>query len=144
MLPVILVDEISVIDERSPVLGDSSFDTTARKRAFAYMLSGKDDTGIVTAERKDIANARRNAQLGMISDLLSPIEERLQKQSAQDPEQSIDKKSKKRSPHFPNLFLTIRKNGDHWRQDAARQSRINVKPTHRSSRSMNFSHNISC
>jgi hypothetical protein len=91
MLPVILVDEISVIDERSPVLGESSFDTTARKRAFAYMLSGKDDTGIVTAERKDIANARRNAQLGIISNLLSPIEERLQKQSAQDPEQSIDK-----------------------------------------------------
>jgi hypothetical protein len=91
MLPVILVDEISVIDERSPVLGDSSFDTTARKRAFAYMLSGKDDTGIVTAERTDIVNARRSAQLGIISDLLLPIEERLRKQSAQDPEQSIDK-----------------------------------------------------
>ncbi|MDE5455243.1 hypothetical protein GWE18_20820 [Bradyrhizobium sp. CSA112] len=91
MLPVILVDEISVIDERSPVLGDSSFDTTARKRAFAYMLSGKDDTGIVTVERKDIANARRNAQLGIISDLLSPIEERLQKQFAKESDESIDK-----------------------------------------------------
>jgi hypothetical protein len=91
MLPVILVDEISVIDERSPVLGDSSFDTTARKRAFAYMISGKDDTGIVTAERKDIASARRSAQLGIISDLLSPLEERLEKQSATDAEHSIDK-----------------------------------------------------
>jgi hypothetical protein len=89
MLPVILVDEISVIDERSPVLGDSSFDTTARKRAFAYMLSGKDDTGIITAERKDIVSARRTAQLGIISDLLSPIEERLGKQSAAS-EKSID------------------------------------------------------
>ena len=54
LLPVFLVDEVAVIDERSPVLGKSSFDTTARKRAFAYMLSGKDDAGIIATERKEI------------------------------------------------------------------------------------------
>jgi hypothetical protein len=91
MLPLILVDEISVIDERSPVLGKSSFDSTARKRAFAYMLSGKDDSGIIAAERKDIANARVNAQLGIIADLLSPIEERLEHRSPQDTEESIER-----------------------------------------------------
>ena len=89
LLPVFLVDEVAVIDERSPVLGKSSFDTTARKRAFAYMLSGKDDAGIIATERKEILSARLNAQLGILSDLLSPIEERLQKRPPS--EESIDK-----------------------------------------------------
>jgi hypothetical protein len=71
MLPLFLVDEVSIIDEQSPVLGKTGFDATPRKRAFAYMLSGKDDTGIVATERKDIATARLNAQLGVISDLLN-------------------------------------------------------------------------
>lgn len=91
MLPVFLVDEISVIDERSPVLGRSTFDTTSRKRAFAYMLSGKDDTGIIATEKREIANARLNAQLGIIDDLLSPIEQRLEKGSPQETEDSVEK-----------------------------------------------------
>ncbi len=58
ILPLFLVDEVSVIDERSPVLGRVGFDDTARKRAFAYMLTGKDDTGIVASEKKEIVGAR--------------------------------------------------------------------------------------
>ena len=91
MLPLFLIDEVSIIDERSPVLGRVGFDATARKRAFAYMLSGKDDSGIIATERKDIASARLNAQLGVISDLLSPIEQRLQNRTIQDINDSIDK-----------------------------------------------------
>ena len=91
MLPLFLVDEVSIIDERSPVLGRTGFDATARKRAFAYMLSGKDDAGIIATERKDIASARLNAQLGVISDLLNPIEQRLQNRTIQDVNDSIDK-----------------------------------------------------
>jgi hypothetical protein len=78
MLQLFLVDEVSVIDERSPVLGRASFDGTTRKRAFAYILSGKDDAGIVASERRDITAARLSAQLGIISDLLAPIEQRIQ------------------------------------------------------------------
>jgi hypothetical protein len=89
LLPTFLIDEISVIDEVSPVLGRSSFDTTARKRAFAYLLSGKDDSSIIVAERKDILKARMEAKLGVISELLSPIEERLQKRPQS--EESIEK-----------------------------------------------------
>lgn len=91
LLPLILVDEISVIEERSPALGNSGFDTTARKRAFAYLLSGKDDSGIIAAEKKESVNARRGAQLGLIEELLSPIEQRLEKRSADDTDDSADK-----------------------------------------------------
>ncbi|WP_340672205.1 hypothetical protein [Bradyrhizobium ottawaense] len=91
LLPLFLVDEISVIHERSPILGDSGFDVTARRRAFAYLLSGKDDSGIIAAEKKEIVNARRGAQLGLIEDLLTPIEQRLQKKIADGTEDSVEK-----------------------------------------------------
>jgi hypothetical protein len=58
---------------------------------FAYMLSGKDDAGIIASERKDIATARLNAQLGIISDLLTPIEQRLQSRAPLDTDETIDK-----------------------------------------------------
>lgn len=91
MLPLFLVDEVSVIDERSPVLGRAGFDDTARKRAFAYMLSGKDDSGIVAREKKEIATARLNAQLDVISDLLAPLEQRIQGRISSEDDDSIDK-----------------------------------------------------
>ncbi|KWV53124.1 hypothetical protein AS156_09090 [Bradyrhizobium macuxiense] len=91
LLPMFLVDEVSIIDEESPVVGRIGFDATARKRAFAYMLSGKDDAGIIATEKKDIAAARLNAKLDVISELLIPIEERLQKHTIQDAGESIDK-----------------------------------------------------
>ncbi|MFY0184904.1 hypothetical protein ACTT2I_08365 [Stenotrophomonas sp. PUT21] len=74
-LPVLLVDEIAVIDERSPVLGKSGFSETAHKRTFSFMLSGKDDAGIVTSEEKVLVKARSTAQLGVITELLAPLEE---------------------------------------------------------------------
>ncbi|MFB0488648.1 hypothetical protein ABIE45_001234 [Methylobacterium sp. OAE515] len=76
-IPPILVDEISVIEEQSPVLGRSGYDSTARERMFAFMLSGKDDRGVIAAERREITTTRLNAQLGLIVDLLAPLEKRL-------------------------------------------------------------------
>ncbi|WP_343262981.1 hypothetical protein [Luteimonas qiangzhengi] len=78
-LPVLLVDEIAVIDERSPVLGKSGFSETAHKRTFSFMLSGKDDAGIVTSEEPVLVKARSTAQLGVITELLAPLEERAAK-----------------------------------------------------------------
>ncbi len=78
-LPVLLVDEIAVIDERSPVLGKSGFSETAHKRTFSFMLSGKDDEGIVTSEERVLVTARSTAQLGVITELLAPLEERAAK-----------------------------------------------------------------
>ncbi|MFI7856728.1 hypothetical protein ACIF8Z_06950 [Pseudomonas promysalinigenes] len=89
-LPVFLVDEIAIIDERSPVLGKSGYGETSRKRMFAHMLTGKDDTSVVAAEKSEIAQAKLNAQLGLIAGLLEPIEYRMQQSPLAD-EDSIEK-----------------------------------------------------
>lgn len=78
-LPVLLVDEIAVIDERSPILGKSGFSETAHKRAFSFMLSGKDDSGVITIEEKGLLKTRSTAQLDVITELLAPLEERAAK-----------------------------------------------------------------
>jgi hypothetical protein len=77
LLPIFLVNEVAMIDEKSPVIGDGTFDATARKRMFAYLLSGKDDTGIIAAERSDIVRARNTARLGLIEDMIEPLEKRV-------------------------------------------------------------------
>ncbi|MDH7794607.1 MULTISPECIES: hypothetical protein [unclassified Beijerinckia] len=90
-IPITLVDEVSVIEEQSPVLGKRGFDTTARKRMFAYMLSGKDDSGIIAAEKREIATARMNAQVSLINDLLTPLEKRLQNRPAPENDETIER-----------------------------------------------------
>ncbi|WP_420132739.1 hypothetical protein [Rhodopseudomonas sp.] len=90
-LPIIIVDEVSVIEENSPVLGTPRFDDTARKRMFAYMLSGKDDSSVIATERKAIAVARLNGQLALINDLLAPLEQRIQRNTTEPADDSIDK-----------------------------------------------------
>jgi hypothetical protein len=91
LLPLFLVDEVSMIDERSPVLGRGGFDITPRKRAFAYLLTGKDDAGIIASEKKEIVNAKLAAQLALISDLLKPIEQRIQHRSSDLVDEGIEK-----------------------------------------------------
>lgn len=90
-LPTIIVDEVSVIEEQSPVLGRAGFDETARKRTFAYMISGKDDSSVVASEKKAIVTARMNAQVALIDDLLAPLEQQLQATPTDQTEDSIEK-----------------------------------------------------
>ena len=80
-----------MIEEQSPVLGRPGFDDTARKRMFAYMLSGKDDSSVIATEKKAIVAARLNAQVALITDLLAPLEQRLQSNPTDETEDSIDK-----------------------------------------------------
>lgn len=90
-LPTIIIDEVSVIEEQSPVLGRGGYDETARKRMFSYMLSGKDDSSVVASEKKAIVTARLNAQVALIDELLVPLEQQLQATSADQAEDSIEK-----------------------------------------------------
>jgi len=90
-LPTIIVDEVSVIEEQSPILGRGGFDETARKRMFAYMLSGKDDASVIASEKKAIVTARLNAQIALIDDLLAPLEQQLQATPTDQTEDSIEK-----------------------------------------------------
>src|SRR5262249_41281236 len=92
LLPIFLVDEISVIAERSPVLGSVGFDETARKRMLSYLLTGKDDEAIIADESKEIANAKSKAKIALIDELLEPLDSRLTEFGGEE-EQSIDRVS---------------------------------------------------
>lgn len=89
--PVFLVDEIAVIDERSPVTGAPGFDDTAQRRMLSFMLSGKDDQGVVATEKRDIVAARFRAQLSLITSLLEPLDARLNHYPSEDDEEAIDR-----------------------------------------------------
>jgi hypothetical protein len=78
LLPSFLVDETSIISERSPIYGNSGFDQTSRKRMLSYLLTGIDDEAVVNVEQSEIAQAEANAKLSLISELLKPIEQRIQ------------------------------------------------------------------
>ncbi|MDJ0822502.1 MAG: hypothetical protein QNJ09_11940 [Paracoccaceae bacterium] len=90
-LPTMIIDEISVIEEQSPVLGRGGYDQTARKRMLAYVLSGKDDSIVVASEKKAIVTARLNAQVALIDDLLAPLEQQLQAIPTDQTEDSIER-----------------------------------------------------
>jgi hypothetical protein len=80
-LPIFLIDEVAVIDLHSPVLGRSGFGETPQKRMLSFMLSGKDDAGIVPTGPQEIAKVRSSAQLGVITELLGPLQERASRRS---------------------------------------------------------------
>lgn len=76
LAPIFLVDEVSIIDEYSPVTGRSGYDDTARKRMFSYILTGHDDGGVTVEEKPEIVKARLMAKLEFIQDLIRPLDER--------------------------------------------------------------------
>lgn len=89
LLPVSIVDEISVQAEKSPLFGERGFDETSRKRMFSFLLTGKDDADIVAQEQREIAQAEIRAKLSFIDTLLVPLEQRLSAQSAVPEEHEI-------------------------------------------------------
>lgn len=91
LLPIFLVDEISVIAEQSPVLGETGFGDTARKRMLSFLLTGKDDAGVVADEKREIVSARLAAKLGVIDDLIAPIQKRLDGLRQEDSINSVER-----------------------------------------------------
>jgi hypothetical protein len=89
LLPVFLVDETAIIAERSPVLGEATFDETARKRMFSYLLTGQDDSGIIAQESRKLVQAGARAKLALVEELLGGVEARLRDDDAgpADPEE---------------------------------------------------------
>jgi hypothetical protein len=77
LLAAFLVDEGSIIAERSPIYSDTGFDNPSRKRMLSYLLTGKDDSGLIAAAKSKSAQTEARAKIGLIEDLLAPIEKRL-------------------------------------------------------------------
>lgn len=93
LAPLFLVDEVSVIDEYSPIIGRAGYDDTARKRMFSYILTGIDDDGIIAGEKTEIVKARLQAKLEVVQEMIQPLEERFgarAKSFQSDPEYDDD------------------------------------------------------
>ncbi|MGF6178847.1 hypothetical protein [Ensifer sp. 4252] len=90
LLPIVLVDEESIITEGSPILR-GGFSQTPEKRMFSYILTGKDDRGIVERESREIVSARVQAQRDLIDELLVPLNNRLKDRVESEEEESIDR-----------------------------------------------------
>jgi len=76
LAPLFFIGEVTVIDEFSPVLGRSGFDTTALKRTLSYVLTGTDDRDVIASEANEVVKSRLKAKLELIVDLLAPLEAR--------------------------------------------------------------------
>lgn len=85
LLPLFLVDENSIIAERSPAFGESGYAETAQKRQLSFVLTGVDDEAVITQEKREIAKGKIKAKLSLIEQLLEPITLRLAEANAQWP-----------------------------------------------------------
>jgi hypothetical protein len=76
LAPLFLIDEVSIIDEYSPILGRPGYDKTTLKRTFSYLLTGVDDKDIVANETNEIIKTRLKAKLEVVAEMLAPLEVR--------------------------------------------------------------------
>lgn len=107
LLPIALVDEESIITESSPILR-GGFSQTPEKRMFSYLLTGKDDRGIVPRESREIVSARTQAQRDLIDELLVPLNARLKDRVESEEDESIDRLGET----IGSLSDTLAKNSD--------------------------------
>lgn len=90
LLAAFLVDESAIIAERSPVYSDTGFDNPNRKRMLSYLITGKDDSGLIRAAQSKIAQTEARTKIAFIEELLTPIEKRLnQGQPFKEGEQAL-------------------------------------------------------
>ncbi|CAM3202013.1 hypothetical protein PANO111632_07795 [Paracoccus nototheniae] len=88
LIPAFLVNEDAIIAEGSPIIS-IGYDTTPAKRMFSYLLTGKDDAGIIAHERAELTKAKIKAKIGLVDELLAPIEERLYSHDEADEAASV-------------------------------------------------------
>ena len=68
-----VIDEETVISERSPVLSGQNTDRMVERRAFRLLLTGADDSGVVALERPEIARGRRAGRAEVLEELAADV-----------------------------------------------------------------------
>lgn len=111
LLPTFLISEDAIIAEGSPILA-SGYQKTPAKRMFSYLLTGKDDAGIVARERTEMAVAEINAKMGVIDELLASVTERLQGQDEVGEEDSAERLSATISELSNNLAINAKERAE--------------------------------
>lgn len=70
IVKLVLVDETSVIADRSPIFSGQSVERTGESSVFRFLLTGIDDSSVVAQEEQKIAKARREGKSKVIEELL--------------------------------------------------------------------------
>lgn len=122
LTPLFLIDENAIISERSPLLGEGGYDETPHKRAFSFLLTGKDDSSVVVAEKREIVQAEQRGKLALIEELLRPIETRL----AAAPDDSSDDQDRSEKVTETIERLTSALTEDKEERRRLRQERISA------------------
>jgi hypothetical protein len=76
LLPTFLVREGTVIAERSPLYGEGGFSTTAHQRMLSFVLTGADDSSVITEDDPSVRQAIARAKLTVIDELLQRLSSR--------------------------------------------------------------------
>lgn len=71
-----LVDEERIIENKSPIYGQSGFSNTSNKWAFHYLLTGENDNSLISLPDPKIIKAQSQARLLVYDDLISELEEK--------------------------------------------------------------------
>ena len=87
----VFVDEERVITERSPILSTVREDETKSKSAFGLVLTGIDDSAIVSTERPKDRKLRLATEVSVLADLLGDRKDRFKEYSI-DPSQLVEQR----------------------------------------------------
>ena len=69
-----LIDEESIIQEKSPVFGKTSFKETAQKWAFHYLLTGENGNQLQSIPNPEILKEKKNAQKFILNQIIQDLE----------------------------------------------------------------------
>jgi hypothetical protein len=74
-----VVDEETVMSERSPILSGQNTDKLVERRTFRLLITGEDDAGVVALEKPEIARSRRTARTEVLQELMGSVRSDLQR-----------------------------------------------------------------
>jgi hypothetical protein len=77
LAPYLLVSETAIIEERSPILTGQYTNVTAERNIFRLLLTGVDDSAVVTIEPRKTKKVRTEAKIEIINELISSLESEL-------------------------------------------------------------------
>ncbi len=82
--PLALIDEESIIAERSPILSGQFTQGTLEAAVFRVLLSGVDDSALIAVDKPKVAKEKREARVELLDELLERARAQLRELSIQD------------------------------------------------------------
>lgn len=89
-----VVDEETVISERSPILSGQHKDRLVERRAFRLLLTGFDDAGVVALDKPEAARGRRAGRTEVLEELAAGVRAEVERLSVKGSVQEAERRAK--------------------------------------------------